>query len=309
MAPRNVVLLSTGSSESESKSKHYARAAAQLGFGVRAHPDRRTAAVVACSDYRAVDAAWLCQRYGIPGPDPIAATIATHKSLAYSFLRAQGFRMLHWQVPLGGEELRDGFDRPVIVKPDRASGSFSRHPWGYRVFASTSAFHAWLVRNGQLRRFERYQAEPSSWSGRYLVMEYVASRNLYGVAALVGERHATVYDAHEMRTMPGSMVVDRILFGERHRDAPSVARMAAAFAGIGLRRSIVYLQCVERAGRLYPIDINLRPGTMFDLAVDALRLPFYDWALAAFTGRARAARFRWPHRRVGVRRIALALRR
>jgi hypothetical protein len=308
MARRNIVLLSTDSRESESKKLHYTEAAASLGLEVRAYPDRRTECVLACSDFRAVDAAWLCKLHGIPGSDPIAASIASQKSLTYQFLQSRGFRTLHWQLPIELRDLQHSFDRPVIVKPDRGSGSFARHPWGYRVFASVDAFRRYLVRNRLLGTFLRYQADPSSGSGRYIVMEYVACKSMFGVASIIGAKRATVYDVHGMRAMSRSMIVDRILFGERHRDMASVAAVAQAFAEIGLRRTVLYVQCVERAGKLYPIDINLRPGTMFDLAASALGHPFYKEALSVFLGRQARMRFSWPSKCVGVRRMSLPLK-
>lgn len=308
MSRRNIVLLSSGSKESESKKRHYAIAAASLGLDVLNRPDRGTACVIPCSDFKALDAALLCRQHGIPGSDPIAATIATHKSLTYHFLAERGFRTLFWYLPLNEADLEHGFDRPVIVKPDRGSGSYSIHPWGYRVFESVAGFRRYLVRNRLLDRFLRYQAEPMHWTGRYLVMEYVGGRSMYGVASVIGDRRADVYDVHEMRNAPGSAVVDRILFGEKHRDMGSIAGIAEAFAAIGLHRTICYVQCVERAGRLFAIDLNLRPGSMFDLAAAAMKLPFYTDALAYFTGRAQKMQFAWPHRRIGVRRMVGRLR-
>lgn len=305
---RNVVLLSTGGKESESKRLHFAQAADALGFRVADRPDRHTACVIPCSDFKAFEAALMCREHGVPGPDPIAASIATHKSLTYHFLARRGFRTLRWSIPLEDSDLKHGFDRPVIVKPDRGSGSYAVHPWAYRVFGSVSAFRRFLVRNRLLEGFLRYQGTPSYWNGRYLVMEYVPNARLYGVAAAIGDRKAKIYDVHEMGNAPGSAVVDRILFGETHRDMESIAAIPKAFASIGLRRVVCYVQCVERAGRLYPIDLNLRPGSMFDLAVDALKLPFYTDLLRVFTGVDQKMRFAWPHPRVGVRRLVGVLR-
>jgi hypothetical protein len=304
----NIVLLTTWSRESRSKMRQYAAAAAELGLDVREeHPDRRTAGVIACSDHRAVDAAWLCHKHGIPGSDPVAATVATNKSLAYSFIESRGFRTLRWEVPLSEADLRDGLRKPVIVKPDRGSGSRSDHPWGYQAFRSAKAFLDYLRRTRQLQAFLDYQRAPSHWWGRYLLMEYVPGR-LYGVAAAIADGRVAVYDTHGLATMPDSMLIETTLFGEQHEDMRAIARIAEAFAALGLRRTVLYTQCVARGGRLYPIDFNLRPGTMFDLLVGVLRLPFYAQALSFFLGRHRKMRFRWPSRYLGARRMHLPLR-
>jgi len=297
----NIVLLTTPSRESHSKRRQFAAAARELGLEVRNSPDARTEAVIPCSDYRAVDAAVLCQQHGVPGSNPMAARIATHKSLAYRFLESRGLRTLGWQAPLTDADLLAGMRRPVIVKPDLGSGSFSRYPWGYRVFASARALRDWLRRNGLLQGFLDYQQSPRADVGRFLLMEYVPSP-VYGVACLIGDRGVAVYDRHTMKMMPDSMVVERILFGERHADERFARQVALAFAALGMRRSIFYVQCVARHGRLYAIDFNLRPGTLFDLAVAGAGVRFHTPALAYLLGREPAERVRFS-RYFGVRRM------
>lgn len=72
--------------------------------------------------------------------------------------------------------------------------------------------------------------------------------------------------------------------------------MIQSLHDIGLRQSIIYIQCVEKGGELCPIDINLRPGTMPDRAFHGLGLPFYTAALAYMLGLAETLDFSWPAR-------------
>jgi hypothetical protein len=108
--------------------------------------------------------------------------------------------------------------------------------------------------------------------------------------------------------MPDCKIVDWMLVGKKHRDADCVVNMIEALAKIGLRRTVVYIQCVDRAGRLYPIDINLRPGTRWELAADALGLPLYRRMLEFMLGLDNRFRFEWPAPYVGIRRMNLPLR-
>ncbi len=304
---RNIVLLGTDSRESHSKAKHYAEAARELGLAVRTHPDQRTIGVFPCSDHSAGETASLCRLHGIPGPDPIAVAIASNKSHAYHFLASEGFRVLYWHTPVCEDDLAGDFDRPIIVKPECGSGSFARHDWGYRTFRNVSAFRRYLEARRLKRAFFTHQENPYSGSGRYIFMEYVDARDLYIVAAVVGDRNLAVCLRGSARIMPGPKVLDRILVGKPHRDADSIVEMITAFAKAGLRRTVVYVQCVERGGRLYPIDINLRPGTMWELAADALGLRLYTRMLGFMLGLEDRFRFKWPAPYVGIRRMNLPL--
>lgn len=300
---KNIVLLGTDSRDSSSKSSNYAKAAAELGLELKAYPDSETIGVLPCSDFKAVDAAWLAKIHGIPGADSIMATVATNKALAYHFLQQQGFEMLFWHVPLRDEDFSLPFKGPIILKPEKGSGSFAHHPWGYQVFESLADFRRYLVRNKLKDLFFAYQADPSWWYGRYIAMEYVDAKELYSVAAAVGDKGLSVYDFSTMSVMDDCMQVEWMLVGEKHPDADSVVRMIEALAARNLRRTIIYIQCVAKNGRLFPIDLNLRPGTMGDCAIRALDLPFYPASLAFMLGLADEMQFAWPAPRVGIKRI------
>lgn len=306
---KNIVLLGTDSRDSSSKSSNYADAADQLGLELNDYPDNDTLGIFPCSDFKAVDAAWLAKIHGIRGSDPIMASIATNKSFAYHFLQQQGFEMLFWHVPLREEDLSISFKGPIILKPEKGSGSFAHHPWGYQVFESLAAFRRYLVRNKLKDLFFAYQADPSWWYGRYIAMEYVEAKELYSVAAAVGDKSLSVYDCSTMSVMDDCMQVEWMLVGERHPDAESVIRMIEALSEHNLRRTIIYIQCVAKHGKLYPIDLNLRPGTMGDCAVRALGLPFYPASLAFMLGLEDEMRFSWPAPRVGIKRINVPITR
>src|SRR3989442_5252361 len=91
MTRPNIVPLAANSFESREKARNWARAAHRLGLAVRRHPDRHTVAILPCSDSRLRDAAWLARNHGIPGVDPVAASVVSSKALPYGVLPSQGF--------------------------------------------------------------------------------------------------------------------------------------------------------------------------------------------------------------------------
>jgi hypothetical protein len=308
MARANIVPLRTDSVESREKALSWARAARSLGLQVRAHPDRHTVAVVPCSDQRLRDAAWLARSHGVPGPDPAAAAVVSSKALAYDFLRARGFETLFSYVPLAGADLEMRFDRPVIVKPEFGSGTYAPHPWGYKVFASLASLRRWLRRRGLERRFFAYQGLPDPRAGRYLVMEYVPTEWTHAVQCIVGDRDVDVFDQFSCTLRPESMTVKTVVMGERLPQASTIVAMAREFARLGLRRSLLTIQCVERESKLYPIDFNVRVGALFDRFNKKRALGFYEHALRFMLGQSEAMGFAWPSPRVGIHRLYLPVR-
>ncbi len=296
---RNLVLLRTDSYESHMKARAFADAARRLGFSVRAHPDRNTLAILPASDFRGLEAAWMCRTYGVPGPDPVAVAIARCKSLTYEFLRRKGFDLLPWLVPVRSQDLRRGFDGPVIVKPDSGSGSSSALPWGYRVFDSLPDFRRYLERGKLVERFFAAQAQSAH---RHIVMACVDAE-LYSIACVAGPGGTHLYDSNVMQTLPDSKIMGRVLLGVRHPDTGNIVRMAGSLAAAGLSPSVIYFQCVPRGGRLYPFDLNLRPGTMWEQAAVRLKVAAYDEILAVMLGLKPRPHISWPARYIGLVRV------
>ena len=281
-------------------------AAARLGLEVRVHPNDKTVAVLPASDSRGLDAAWMARTYGVPGPDPVAVGIARSKSLTYEFLSRRGFELLRWLVPVCERDLRGSIGGPVIVKPDCGTGSSSPQPWGYRVFDDLRDFRRYLYRENLLERF--FATQSTRPDQKQLVMEYVDA-DLWSVGTVAGNGTAHLYDCNVMQTLPNSKVMGRVLLGVRHPDVQTPVRMAGVLANAGLRRSIIYFQCVPRNGRLYPFDLNLRPGTMWEQAAVCLRVPAYDEVLAVLLGLKDRPQIRWPARHIGLVRVPRELRR
>jgi hypothetical protein len=304
----NVVLLGADGRESKAKVRHYAAAAATLGLDVVDYPDSRTLGIVSCSDFRAAEASWLAQAHGIPSADPLAATIATSKSLVYQAMQRAGFDSLWFCIPRRDEDLLRASHRgAVIVKPDRGSGSFAEHPWAYRIFDSVSAFRETLIEEDLLEAFLAYQNDPPLHHGAYLVMEFVDS-HLSTTAAVVGPQDIVFYESGTVEMAHSEW---RLKGAWNTLGWPDPAHPARAFvealAHQGLTRSVVYVQSVEKNGRLYPIDFNLRPSTMGDYAIDALGLPFYEAALAFQLGLSSRLEFQWPQRCIAIRRVLVPL--
>jgi hypothetical protein len=309
MAAPNIVPLTMPSVESREKARSWVRAARQLGLGVRAHPDRDTVAIMPCSDFCLRDAAWLARSHDVPGPDPAAAAIVASKALAYDFLRSRGFATLYSFVPLGAADLAIEFDRPVIVKPEHGSGTYAPHPWGYKVFASVAAMRRWLRQRRLERRFFEYQAIPDPRAGRYLVMEFVPTDWTHAVQCIIGgEGEVEVFDQFSCTLRPKSMTVQTVVLGEELPQAGNIVAMAKEFARLGLRRSLLTIQCVERDGALYPIDFNVRIGALFDRLNKKRKLGFYEEALKFMLGRSATMGFAWPAPRVGIHRMYLPYR-
>jgi len=304
---RNIVLLGTDSRDSRAKARYYTRAARELGLAVRDYPDRRTLAVLPCSDFLAVDAARLARAHGIPGPDPLAVTIAGDKSLAYEFLRSRGFRTLFWHVPTREEDLGIALDCAVIVKPEKGSGSFAGYPWAYKTFRNLRAFGRYLKTRKLHRKFFEYQSRPDSLLGRFFVMEYAPTSVIHSVAAVVGDKRVEECAVGDLTTHPETKMPMSMIVGKRHREAAAAFAMIEAFAKAGLRRSVVYLQCIEHKGRLYPMDVNLRTGTLWAAAAEGLDLRLHTRILAFQLGLEPRLRFRWPAPYVGVWRMPLPL--
>jgi hypothetical protein len=299
---RNIVLLRTDSYESKVKAEQLADAARSLGLDVRGAPDRRTDAVLPASDFRALEAAWMAHTYGVPGPDPVMVAIATSKSLTYEFLRRRGFSLLRWLVPVWERDLEVGFAGPVFVKPDCGSGSVSGKPWGYRAFESLADFHRFLRRRKLLARFLEAQRDPRQ---RHLVMEHVAAREQWSVATVAGDGAPVLYDTNIMYPMAHCSVIERDLVGARHPDTANVVRMARVMATAGLRRSVIYFQCVQRRGRLYPMDLNLRPGTMWSHGAAVMKVGAHEEILAVLLGLKAKPSIAWPAPYVGFARVPM----
>jgi hypothetical protein len=273
---------------------------------VRPYPDKGTVAVIPCSDYRVSEAALLCHAHGIRGPRPSIAAIASSKALTYDFLARAGFEVLYWQVPRQPRDLLASFDRPVIVKPDSGAGSYSPLPWGYRVFDDLRDFRRYLRTEGLTGQFFEHQADERT---RSVVMECVPSPRMFTITTVVGDGEAMLYDRNTFRTTTASKVVDWMLMGDTHPDLKKAVAMANAFAAAGMHRSILYLQSVERGGRLFPIDLNLRPGTMWELAAEGMGARPYETLLAAMLGLEHGGRIAWPAPYVGIRKVLLPKRR
>jgi len=304
----NIVLLGAGGRESQAKVRHYRAAATRLDLDVADYPNAQTLGIISCSDFRAAEASWLAQSRGIRGADPLAATVATSKSLAYSAMRRAGFDTLWFVIPRCDDDLRTSpYGGPVIVKPDRGSGGFAEHPWAYRTFESVQAFREALIDAELLEAFLAYQNDPPMHHGAYLVMEYVESP-LITAAAVAGGDDLAFYESGtaEMVESDGRLSAACYVLGP-NETAHDARVFVEALVEQGLRHAVVYVQCVEKAGRLYPIDFNLRPSTMSDYAVDGLGLAFCEAALAYQLGLSRTFEFRWPHPYVAIRRVVIPL--
>ncbi|MGV2895792.1 hypothetical protein ACNPPY_08340 [Achromobacter sp. AGC78] len=304
---KNIVLLSSYSRESVAKEKQYKAAAHTLGLGVAEYPDAQTVGVIACSDFRSVDAANLAALHGVAGPDVLATMLATQKSLAYRFFAQRGFATLWAHAPLRVEDLKLNLPHQIIVKPDKGSGSFAEHPWAYQRYDSLQHFHDWLVEQQLLEAFLAYQNDPNSWYGRYLTMEYIGDSDVYTAAAVAGPEGFTVYEGGRLRFTTDSLQCEWMLLGQRHPRHEEIEGMIQALYDVGLRQSIIYIQAVEKDGRLCAIDINLRPGTMPDRAFQGLGLPFYQTALAYMLGMAVSLDFTWVAPYIGIRRVVVPL--
>ena len=304
---QNIVLLATHSRESVAKQQQYQAAAAQLGLAVRGYPDANTIGVFACSDFRSVDAANLAALHGVPGPDVVAAVVATNKSLAYQYLKRQGFATLWSHAPLCAEDLMLDRDHEIIVKPEKGSGSFAEHPWAYQRYRSLRAFREALAQDGLLEAFLAYQNDPNSWYGRYLTMEYIGDSDVYTAAAVAGPEGVRVHEGGTLRFTRDTMQCEWMLLGQVHPRQERIVAMIQSLYDLGLRQSIIYLQCVDKDGEPCVIDINLRPGTMPDRAFQGYGLPFYRAALAFMLGLTPALDFSWPAPFVGIRRVVLPL--
>jgi hypothetical protein len=178
----------------------------------------------------------------------------------------------------------------------------SAKPWGYRAFDSLRDFQRFLGRGERMREFYEAQRDPQQ---RHLVMEYVPARELWSIATVAGDGPAMLYDTNLMHAMPRWNVIERLLIGARHPDTGTALRMARALAAAGLRRSVIYVQCVQRGGRLHLMDLNLRPGTMWSQCAQVLKVAAHEEILAVLLGLKARPSIRWPAPYVGVARVPM----
>jgi hypothetical protein len=202
------------------------------------------------------------------------------------------------------EDLR-AFDGPVIVKPEKGSGSFGGYPWAYRTFESLRAFGRYLKVRKLQKKFFDYQRRPDALLGRFLVMHHAGTSQTHSVAAVIADRRIEVCVIGEGRHSPETKVAESLVIGKRHPETDRVVAMIEAFAAAGLRRSVVYLQCVEYRKRLYPMDVNLRTGTLWAAAGEGLGMPLHTRILAFQLGLAPRLGIRWPAPFVGVQRMLI----
>ncbi len=304
----NIVLLGTDSKESRQKAANWARAACALGLSVNASPDRRTVSILPCSDHAIVETAWLCHKHGVRGPDPVAASIVSSKALTYEFLARRGFNILPFFVPTRQADLEGRSNGPIIVKPEHGSGTVAPLPWAYKIFDSTARFRRYLVSTKHEAAFFAHQRQPHPGTGRFLIMDYVDTDRIHIVQCVIGDRHLVAFDQASSIFKKPQMTVESTVLGVKLKDARSVVGMAQALASLGLRRTILIMQCLERQGKLYPIDFNLRLGAMIDRFIAVAGLDFYERALAFFIGQSHSFPFSWPAPWVALRRIYLPRR-
>jgi hypothetical protein len=297
---RNIVLLGVDSRDSRHRARGWTRAARALGVAVRAYPDRGTRAVIPLTDLKVVEAASLARMHGVPGPDPVAATVVTSKLLAYELLRSRGFELLYSRAPLDPRDLEPPLRRPIIVKPERGSGGVGLHPWAYRRFEGTADFRRYLARSRMERRFFEYQQDPHPGAGRYFVQEFVETKWLHVARMSISERGASVFEQSAFTVHPRLMKVESRISGEALPGVERIVAMAREFGRIGFHRAILLIQCLRSRGVLQPIDFNFRISAAFDLQNEALGLGYYEKALAFLLGRDDRVRYASPKPHIGV---------
>jgi hypothetical protein len=302
---RNIVLLGLEGRDGGHRAGNWTRAARTRGLAVRRYPDRGTRAVIPCTDHHVVDAARLARMHGVPGPDPVAASIVTSKAMAFDFLRSRGFDPLFSCVPMSREDLRLPFKRRIIVKPERGTGGVGMQPWGYRTFDGMAAFRGYLTHSRLERAFFEYQRDPHPATGRYFLMEYVDTRWLHVVRMSVSESGVNVFEQSAFMVHPETRKVESRISGEPLPGMERIVAMASEFGRLGFHRAILLVQCLRARGVLQPIDFNFRTSAAFDLQNAALGLGYYDNALAFLLGEVPRVRYESPKPHIGVHHMYL----
>jgi hypothetical protein len=243
--------------------------------------------------------------HGVPGPDPVAATIVTSKALAFEFLRSRGFDVLFSRVPLHPRDLGFPFKRPIILKPERGSGGVGVHPWAYRTFDGTGDLKRYLSRARMERRFFEYQRDPHPIAGRYFIQEFIDTKWLHVVRMSIGEKRTSVFEQSAFTVHPGSKKVESRISGEPLPGMQRIVAMAREFGRIGFRPAILLIQCVRASGVLQPIDFNFRISAAFDLQNEVLGLNYYEKALAFLLGQEDRITYSSPRPHIGVHHMYL----
>ncbi len=305
MPKQNIVLLGVGSRDSKHRARNWKKAARARGLAVRSYPDRATQAVIPCTDLRVVDAAMLARMHGVPGPDPVSATIITSKALAFEFLRSRGFDLLFSRVPLCRQDLDLPFKRPIILKPERGSGGVGLHPWAYRTFDGTGDFKRYLSRARVENQFFEYQMYPHPVTGRYFIQEFVETKWLHAVRMSIGETKVSVFEQSAFTVHPESRKVESMISREPLQGMQRIVAIAREFGRAGFHRAILMIQCVRARGLLQPIDFNFRTSAVFDLQNEALDLNYYEKALAFLLGQADRVTYSSPKPHIGMHHMYL----
>ncbi len=305
MAPRpSILILGSHSGYSRSKSRHLRDAIVANGMLPVTSMERGTIGVLITSDSRALDAALVCKMYGLPGPTLEAATVLSSKALTYGQLAAHNCSVLPWTIPREPADLSRSIAKKIIVKPERGSGQVGPHPWSYQVFEDLKGFAGFLRSRRLIRRFFEHQSCPSAGCGRYLAMEFVEAPKQFGVTAVYSDSTFQVCNTWSSRRMPGSNVFSsRFLMGDEPTGLKKAMRVFDMALDLGWKRAMLSVQFVQKHGVLYPIDINLRASSVFDLAVSRLGRGFHAQALAYMRGDAVSIEDSLPQPYLGVVRV------
>jgi len=261
-----VALLVSKSRESQNKAKQLKRAASALGIAAEIFTDKPTVGFdleIPCSDSRVNDTLWG-RRVGWMGS----------KSLSAQTLSKLGINSLPTFVVNSQQDvLRCEIEGPIFVKSDRSSGVVSPHSFGYQRFDSVRVF---------------YDHTRSAFPGALDDLRYREGFGPYVIQPFL-ENAGMVTASFVNRTpiAPAFVKTDSTCFYDWMHFSPSreigQSKMLQPLAEYAAS-PFLYVQCLEHAGALYPIDINVRLSTYLDTLMTAKNPAFYEWCWRTLCG-------------------------
>lgn len=290
-----IVILHSTSRESINKANQFAGAAVELGCTpflttiedtpeeLLAKVEGKIVAVLPCSDSCSEFAASLAQRVGLISGDTSLNALGS-KTGSYSILESLGFPVLpHHLVNTIDDIANSPLAGPVFIKPDRSSGAFSPHPWGYKMFVSKEALVDYLVSNDYVREFESDGYKEHI--GSYLLMEAVTGVDgMFCVSAVQREDAVSTFGRCFVYVENTDHFYRYCHFDDSLSELSAVESLIGKMWDAGLKSPFLYIQCLKKNGVLYPIDVNTRLSTYLDSYATKFDKDFYRRALQFILG-------------------------
>lgn len=185
----------------------------------------------------------------------------------------------------------------IFVKPDWSSGVHSISKYGYKKFNSTKEFFDTITTD--LASFNRDSANPYA---KLMMMENVEHEGVYCISAILREDKVFCYGHSYMKISGDDCFYDYVVYediGNTKLLEPLISKLWEN----GFRSNFLYLQCLMKDGKLYPMDINTRLSTYLDTLATHYDPEFYGRVLDFIMNKNDNISFKLPAPKVLIARV------